>query len=916
MAHDNVPLLAFNRGIVSPLALARTDIKRVALSAEIQTNWVPRVLGSMMLRPGLMYVTETNGGAYAKIIPFEFAIDDQALIELTADTMRVLIDEVPVTRAAVATTIANGNFATTGLVGWNNISSLGGVVTSTYAGAVGLLGNGLVAGAIAQTVSVATADQGVMHALRIIIGTNPNTAQVHTTYGDVHVRVGTAAGGTDLIEDTVLLAGTHSLAFTPGATFTIQISNAKTHSMWLNSVEVEPAGVMTLPTPWGDTYLGILRWAQSADVVFCACAGIPQVRIERRSPHSWSLVNFVCDDGPFQLPNLLPTLTMTPNALDGDTTITVSDPNFASTAVYWGMLLSITSEGQNVASALAANSSFTGYIEVTGLNRTININISGTWAGTLTLQGSVGAPGAWYDITSENGGPTTWTGNVVGPIADNLPNAVMYYRIGFDTGYTSGSATVSMGYPYGNTTGVARIVGAASGGSLLATVLTPFGATAASSNWSLGSWGPGAGGSFYPGAVALYQGRLWWAGSDAIFGSVSDDYTSNAPAYLGDAGPLNRTIGEGMVDVIQWLLPGPLFLMGAEGSEIVCRSDALDSPLTPTNFNLKIVTTHGSAPVPAVQIDQETLFVARSGSKVYNVASDIYATVYSLYNATDISIIAPEVVQPQILRAAVQRNIDTRVHFVKSDGTVALLVFDKGEDVKAWVMVTTDGIIEDVVVIPAPVGTVEDIVYYVVNRTINGVQTRFIERWALEAECIGGTLNKQADCALIYQGAATTTISGLGYLQGQTVVCWADGINQGTFTVSATGDITLPVAVSNAVVGLGYSAQFQSAKLAYAAQAGTALTQRGRVDHLGFILANTHYQGLQYGPDFNTLDELPLMEYEAQTPPNYVWPTYDVDAMEYNDTYNTDSRICLQATAPLPVTVLAAVVSIAKYDKI
>jgi hypothetical protein len=45
-------LLAFNRGLQSRLGLARIDLERTALAAEVQTNWMPRSLGSMMLRPG------------------------------------------------------------------------------------------------------------------------------------------------------------------------------------------------------------------------------------------------------------------------------------------------------------------------------------------------------------------------------------------------------------------------------------------------------------------------------------------------------------------------------------------------------------------------------------------------------------------------------------------------------------------------------------------------------------------------------------------------------------------------------------------------------------------------------------------------------------------------------------------------
>ncbi len=49
----NVPLYAFNRGVLDPLAMARADVKRTALSAAIQTNFIPRSLGAMALRPGL-----------------------------------------------------------------------------------------------------------------------------------------------------------------------------------------------------------------------------------------------------------------------------------------------------------------------------------------------------------------------------------------------------------------------------------------------------------------------------------------------------------------------------------------------------------------------------------------------------------------------------------------------------------------------------------------------------------------------------------------------------------------------------------------------------------------------------------------------------------------------------------------------
>jgi hypothetical protein len=38
-------LYALNRGVVSRLGLARMDVKKLAMAAQTQTNWMPRVLG-------------------------------------------------------------------------------------------------------------------------------------------------------------------------------------------------------------------------------------------------------------------------------------------------------------------------------------------------------------------------------------------------------------------------------------------------------------------------------------------------------------------------------------------------------------------------------------------------------------------------------------------------------------------------------------------------------------------------------------------------------------------------------------------------------------------------------------------------------------------------------------------------------
>jgi len=242
---------------------------------------------------------------------------------------------------------------------------------------------------------------------------------------------------------------------------------------------------------------------------------------------------------------------------------------------------------------------------------------------------------------------------------------------------------------------------------------------------------------------------------------------------------------------------------------------------------------------------------------------------------------------------------------------VAVLIFDRGESVVCWVEIETDGDVEDACVLP---GEGEDQVYYIVKRTIGGSTKRFIEKWARERDCRGGTLNKQADAFYEYSGVSTATITGLSHLEGEEVIVWGAGKDLGSYTVSS-GSITLSEAVTSCIVGLPYEARFKSTKQAFGAAMGTPLNQRKRIDHVGLILADTHYQGLQYGPDFDTLDDLPAVENAEETAADTVWDSYDEDMIEFPGDWDTDSRICLKATAPRPCTILAVTVSMLTNEK-
>jgi hypothetical protein len=866
-------ILAFNRGMISRLAMARTDLKRYPMSAEEQTNFVPRVLGSAMLRTGWEYLHATLSNAAAKNIPFVFSATDTALLEMTASSLRVQVDDEIVTRPAVTAAIANGTFDSN-LTSWTDADEAGGASAWVTGGYMGLTGNGTAAAI--QRQAVTCNEPNTVHALRVVVARGPVT-----------IRVGTAAGLSDYFE-VEMGTGTYSLAFTPTGNFSIDLLSRSTYQALVDSIAVEGSGDLVLPAPWGASDLSMMRWDQSGDVVFVACSGHQQRKIERLGATSWGISLYRPTDGPYRAQNTS-AVTLTPGALTGDTTLTASAPTFRSSHV--GALFTVTSTGQDVTESFTATGN-SDSIRVTGVgaDRAFTIVLSGLSASgnTVILERSFD-DAVWSAVSGKS-----WTADTTESYNDGLDNQIVYYRLRCSV-YAGGTTEARLTIATGSIRGTALVTGFTSSTVVSVAVLNDFGGLTATDTWSEGYWSDYRG---WPSAVAFSGGRLWWAGKDRWFGSVTDDFANFDPDYEGEAGPIVRSIGSGPVDVIGWLLDLQRLMAGADGSVVVAKSSSLDEPLTSANFQPKTVLTIGSERVAAAKIDDSGVFVQQGGYRVVSMAPSIESP--SNYAADDLTQLVPDIGKPGIVSLCVQRQPDTRVHCVRSDGKVALMVYDKTEDVRCWILVETDGLVEDAVVLPGQDG--EDAVYYVVNRTIGGVAKRYIERWAREDECIGGAVSKLADSFVTYNG------SNLGHLEGESVVGWYAGVAYDAVTVSGGAAAGMP---AGAIVGLAYEARFKSTRLAYLynpkAGESTGLPSRKRSHSLALVLADTHAQGVQYGKDFDTMDDLPLMEGYEAVDPDSVWAAYNYESFSLPGEWEVDSRLCLKAAAPRPCTLLAAI---------
>ncbi len=894
MARAIPSLFSLNRGVVDRRGLARVDVKRLALAAQQQTNWMAKVLGPMMLRVGLGYLGGILNNAPARFLRFIFSTNDLAELELTDSAMRIWIGDAVLTRSAVATTITNGTFATD-LTGWTDFDAAGATSSWAAGSLMQLLGNGTSRAIREQHVT--NASPGIEHGIRIVIARGP-----------VYLRIGSISGDDDLLSETVLYTGTHSLAVTPSGDFYIRFFSSQAPLVWVQSCLIEAAGAVIVPTPWTASDLNSIRYTQSADVVFVACATHQQRRIERRGVRpggrGWSVVLYQSPDGPFNVENTTPT-TLSPTGIVGNIMVNASVPMFKATHV--GALFSITSVGQQTSVAAAAANTFSPSIRVTGLSaqRGFGIVITGTFSATVVLQQSFDNA-TWADVAGKS-----WTAPTSTTYSDGLDNQIVYYRIGVEAAYVSGTANGLLTFSQGSIRGIVRVTDFLGSEQVGAEVLTALGGTTASTIWEEGIWSDLGG---WPTAVVIHEGRMWWAGQNGVQGSISDAFDSYDETFVGDAGPIIRTIGSGPVDTINWLMSLKGMLLGAQGAEYSVRSSDLDEPLTPTTFNLKESSTQGSGATGGLKVDQAGFYVDRTNCKVFQLQFDIRSYDYISIDMMDL---VPELGLPGIVRIDVQRKPDTRLHAVRSDGTAIVCVMDSQEEVNAWIPVQTDGFIEDVVIQPALAGNLDDQVYYVVRRVINGATVRYREKWAQEVNCRGDQqLCLLGDSFVTYTGTPTTVIAA-PHLIGQQVVVWADGADVGTddtettwgqrYAVDGSGNVTLAVAASNIVVGLPYTATFQSAKLGVQGPAGSMLNQQKKVNHIGFILADTHRRGVRFGSEFDYLNDMPLIE-DGTFVTQEVAADYDQNLIEFPGEWTTDMRVCILGAAPRPATVMAVTI--------
>ena len=197
----------------------------------------------------------------------------------------------------------------------------------------------------------------------------------------------------------------------------------------------------------------------------------------------------------------------------------------------------------------------------------------------------------------------------------------------------------------------------------------------------------------------------------------------------------------------------------------------------------------------------------------------------------------------------------------------------------------------------------EDELWIIVKRIVNGNTRRYVEVFSVFAfDESTATDFHFLDSGLSYDGTATTSITGLDHLEGQTVQIIADGATHADKIVSS-GGITLDRSSKKVKVGLGYNSILQTMRIEGGSAEGTGQGKVKRISKVVLRLFNT--VGVKCGPSLTNLETVPFRTTSSDMDNPVSTLLAGDKTVEFTDDYNSDGFIFVKQDQPLPLSLLA-----------
>lgn len=555
--------------------------------------------------------------------------------------------------------------------------------------------------------------------------------------------------------------------------------------------------VLEVVTPWTTAQLFQLQFVQDDDIMYLVHPDVPRQKLTRTSATAFSLDEVVDVTPPLLDENKTDdTLIVDVLTGSGEMISTLAQFNADHIDSYWQLRYQRDAN----------------YVQQSAVGSTSELTVEGDWRFEVHL-GTSSSLEANIEQLSQDG--STW--EVIRNILVDAQSPQDIIRIGTQETdkqmrVTIVSISAGSGHAYlenisSFSKGLVKVTAFTDATHVDVDVIETLFATTATPYWSEGAFSDVRG---YPAAVCIYEERLWYGGSrfepQTYYGSKIEDY-EDFPVGTLDTDRVKKTLGGLTRNAIKWMVGQEDLLIGTSGEAFRISTGDNLQPLTPTVIpRQRSQTNYGSEDLQAQIVGDTVMFVQRGGRKLREFT---YSFENNKYKSPDLTVLSEHMTLGGITQMAYQSDLFSILWGITGSGNLIGFAWERDQQLAGWFRYVIDGDYESVAVIPGPDG---DEVWVSVNRTINSVTKRYIERinpnvWTDEEDAF------YVDSGVTVSGSSTNSFSGLDHLIGETVSVLGDGADFGDHVVDESGEINTGIEFASiAQIGLPIVSRFKPMK--------------------------------------------------------------------------------------------------------
>lgn len=502
-----------------------------------------------------------------------------------------------------------------------------------------------------------------------------------------------------------------------------------------------------------------LQFCQSADTMYIAELNYPVYKLIRSDHNDWDINQVDFKRGAFKDKNLTDTtITLVGDGNTVGNTVRLLASDDLWNANHVGGLWELIHTLQSVTVNKTFTSDSCSTTTTVQLNRTYHWTTHGSWTGTIFLEKSYDDGVTWLQVKPfDNKAESNISFSEEETVADSI------YRVRMD--YTSGTCYSSLVVSTFEEKGEVLITTYTDANEVSGTVHNVITSNAETKEWAEGAWSTDEG---YPATITVFEERLCFGGTknqpQTMWLSVNNDWENFYQSSADDTA-LTYLLASDQLNAIRWLIGQNSLMIGTSGSEwkLTINDDGI-----PKCYRQ---SAYGSADIQAILVNSVILYVQKQNRKVRELA---YSYDLDSYVSPDLTIMSDHITKGGITQIAYQRTPDPMLWCV-TDGNLAVMTYNRDQEVIAWQRINVSGYVESVAVIPHGL---EDEVWIEVKRTIDGSDVRYIEKF-MPREFTDVKDAFYVDSGLSYDGGDAVTITGITQANPCVVTAAAHGFTDG-----------------------------------------------------------------------------------------------------------------------------------------